>query len=228
MTLGDPADRPDAADVVDALVAMGPQQRVDPRTTVLPSAVPPTQAISLPAGPGPLHSPEPGDGGPDTSRLTQAVDATRPVAHAAAPSDVDTAVATVAATSHLDGAAGTTSNARPDGTPVRGPGHAGGAATSGLQPAVKQDAGPSPLDGPTASESPVRTARPAALAKSSARRRRHVLPWLVSVLVLALVAAALWALTAPVRDAAPAVEPLPAVSGEPGEKLQELYESVKR
>ncbi|OUM45311.1 hypothetical protein B8W73_00990 [Arthrobacter agilis] len=207
MTLGDPADRPDAADVVHALVAMGPQQRIAPETTVLPSDVPPTAAISLPAGPGPRPSPGPMDEGPDTTRLTQAVGATRPVAHPAGTSDVGTAVA---AAGGYDGGAETT-NLQPVAAPVASPA-----------------AEPSRLDGSTASEASARTIRPPVLAQPSPRRRRHVLPWLVSVLVVALVAGALWAFTAPARDSAPDIEPLPAVSGEPGEKLQELYESVQR
>ncbi|MHA7287381.1 serine/threonine-protein kinase [Arthrobacter sp. MDT3-44] len=213
MTLDHPADRPDAADVVHTLVAMGPQKRADPRTTVLPSAAPPTAAISLPAGPGPLHSPESGDGGPDTSRLTQAVDATRPVAHPAGTYEADTYEADTYDAGTAVSAAG---------------GYDRSAATPDLQPVVSPATEPARLDGSTASEASVRTVRPPVLAKPSPRRRRHVLPWLVSVLVVALVAAALWAFTASARDASPDIEPLPAVSGEPGEKLQELYDSVQR
>ncbi|MHA7281073.1 serine/threonine-protein kinase [Arthrobacter sp. MDT2-2] len=200
MSLDDPADRPGAADVVHALVGMGPQQRVGPATTVLPSTVPPTAAISLPVGPGTLHSPESGDGGPDTSRLTQSVDATRPVAHPAGSSDVGTAPDAAGGDDH-------------------------GAETADLQPVASPATEPSHLGGPAAPEASV---RPPVPAKPGPRRRRRVLPWLVTVLVVALVAGALWAFAMSARNPAPDIEPLPAVPGEPGEKLQELYESVQR
>ncbi len=50
-----------------------------------------------------------------------------------------------------------------------------------------------------------------------------MLPWLVTLLVIALMAAALWAVTVlSAAGPAPDVEPLPAVPGEPGAKLEEL------
>ncbi|MFJ6001806.1 serine/threonine-protein kinase [Arthrobacter sp. NPDC092385] len=59
-------------------------------------------------------------------------------------------------------------------------------------------------------------------------RRGRGVPWLVALLVVAVLAAGLWAFTTLFSgDPAPGIEPLPAVPGEPGEKLQELYESVQ-
>jgi hypothetical protein len=76
---------------------------------------------------------------------------------------------------------------------------------------------------PDADGPPQSTSRPAR------RRRSAGLRWLVVVLGILLVAAGLWVFsTLAGSSSPPAVEPLPAVSGEPGEKLQELYESVQR
>jgi hypothetical protein len=48
------------------------------------------------------------------------------------------------------------------------------------------------------------------------------------VLVAVILAAGVWAFTVlSPGEATPGVEPLPSVPGETGEKLQELYESVK-
>ena len=58
--------------------------------------------------------------------------------------------------------------------------------------------------------------------------RGRAVPWLVALLAVAVLAAGLWAFATLVPgDPAPGIEPLPAVPGEPGERLQELYESVQ-
>ena len=67
------------------------------------------------------------------------------------------------------------------------------------------------------------------VARGSSAVRRRALPWLIAVLALVVLAAALWTFTVlSGGGTAPDVEPLPAVPGETGQKLQELYESVQR
>lgn len=60
-------------------------------------------------------------------------------------------------------------------------------------------------------------------------RRRSALPWVLGLLaVVALAAAGLWIMmTMAANGSPPGIEPLPAVPGEPGERLEELYESVQ-
>lgn len=147
MTLDTPEDRPDAAKLVQALTAMGPQQQSEaPATESLPTSLfdPATVEIAVPA-----------------------------MADSATPDSAEA------------------SEPEPDS-----------GSGSGSRPAAR----PAPH-----------------------RRRRTVLPWLVTLLVVASMAVAVWAFTAlSAVGPAPDVEPLPAVPGEPGAKLEELYESVQQ
>ncbi|MHA7146401.1 serine/threonine protein kinase [Arthrobacter sp. TmT3-37] len=210
MTLDDPADRTDAAGVVRALTAMGPQRPAEaPATRAAPVDDPPTAAMPLPgavgSGTGPAAS-SPGtvDG---TARIPQAVTATRvagpPTGTTAEP---ERAVAHTAPTSAAALAPGTGPS---PGRTARG--LSGPVGTDPAEPSRRADG-----------EVPSSVHRPAG-------RRRPALPVLFAVLLLALVAAGIWAfMTLSGGTSSPDVEPLPAVSGEPGEKLQELYESVQR
>ncbi len=66
-----------------------------------------------------------------------------------------------------------------------------------------------------------------ASTRGTPRKRGRILPWMITLLVLVALATALWVSGMLSTGAAPDVLPLPAVSGEPGERLQELYESVQ-
>ncbi|MBG6224102.1 hypothetical protein IWX63_000657 [Arthrobacter sp. CAN_A2] len=188
MTLDEPADRPDAARVVRALMAMGPQHGHGnaAKTVVLSADASPTTTM-------PSHVAAP---------RTTAWD---PQASATAASG-----SAVTRTAVPGSATAATAAARPAEPRTIAPG--------------RSDAAPRPAENPPA----VAPRRPASPARPSGRRR-HVLPWLVTLLVIGLLAAALWAFTTTTaRDSGAEVEPLPAVPGETGEKLQELYDSVQR
>ncbi|WP_394249974.1 serine/threonine-protein kinase [Arthrobacter pityocampae] len=112
-------------------------------------------------------------------------------------------------------------------------GAAPGAAASDAVAPERREPGESPRPAPgrapaTPGRAPAASSRPPSHARP-AGRRRHVLPWLVTLLVVGLLAAALWVFTTTTAPGSGAeVEPLPAVPGETGEKLQELYDSVQR
>ncbi|WP_247828525.1 serine/threonine-protein kinase [Arthrobacter antioxidans] len=216
MTLDDPADRPDAARVVRALTAMGPQHDGGNATTVmLPAGV--SRTTTMPSG---------GGGAPRT-------DAPRTAAMGAPPSDTAMGVPTSdtaalgSVTSPPAAAApmaGTATSHTAAAAPMVEPA-APAVASSGTRRVTATVARPespgpaSPRRQPTGTRTS--TARPSG-------RRRHVLPWLVTLLVIGLLAGALWAFTTTTApDAGSEVEPLPAVPGETGEKLQELYDSVQ-
>ncbi|MHA7282251.1 serine/threonine-protein kinase [Arthrobacter sp. TMS2-4] len=181
MTLDAPDERPDAARVVQALAAMGPQRDGGAATSV-------DTAVSHPAVAHPAT--------PDTAVAHPAV------AHPATP---DTAAVPV------------------DRDVPSDPAHAT-AAFGTTAPDTRQG----PVDGPPArtGREPAAPRRPPSAAPPG--RRRHVLPWLVTLLVVGLLAATLWVFTTTAAGQGSDVEPLPAVPGETGEKLQELYDSVQR
>ncbi|MHA7239294.1 serine/threonine-protein kinase [Arthrobacter sp. TMS1-12-1] len=187
MTLDEPADRPDAARLVQALTAMGPQHDGGSAATTVLSAGASTTTALPPGG---------------AARRTTAWDVQEPTAETAG----------TAATRAADPGSAT-------------------AATAAGPPTVALDVS-DPMDRPADERSPS-TPEPAATARPSGTRRpparrRHVLPWLVTLLVVGLLAGALWAFTLTAPDPGPDVQPLPAVPGETGEKLQELYDSVQR
>ncbi|WP_052274474.1 serine/threonine-protein kinase [Arthrobacter sp. L77] len=206
MTLDDPADRPDAARVVRALTAMGPQHDGGNATTVmLPAGV--SRTTTMPSGGGAT----PRTYAPRTAAMGV------PTSDTAALGSVSTppAAAPMAGT--------TTSHTAASGPTVEPAAPA--VASSGTRRvtatvARPENRGPaSPRRQPTGTRTS--TARPSG-------RRRHVLPWLVTLLVIGLLAAALWAFTTTTApDAGSELDPLPAVPGETGEKLQELYDSVQ-
>ncbi|PPB49564.1 serine/threonine protein kinase [Arthrobacter pityocampae] len=105
------------------------------------------------------------------------------------------------------------------------------AAPDAVAPDIRRFPGESPRPAPgraAAGRAPAASSRQPSRARA-AGRRRHVLPWLVTLLVVGLLAAALWVFTTTTAPGSGAeVEPLPAVPGETGEKLQELYDSVQR
>ncbi|BBE22165.1 serine/threonine protein kinase [Arthrobacter sp. MN05-02] len=208
MTLDDPADRTDAAGVVRALTVMGPQRPAEePATRARPVDDPPTAAMPLPAAVGPDTGPavpSPGTVTEGTARIPQAVTATRAVLRPAGPTaEPARAVAATAPTS---------------------PAATGEPSADRRAHGVPDPAGTDPMSpsGGAGGGTPSSGQRPAG-------RRRRVLPWLFAVLLVVLVAAGIWAfMTLSGGTPPPGVEPLPAVSGEPGERLQELYESVQR
>lgn len=103
----------------------------------------------------------------------------------------------------------------------------GSGSGSGSGSAFGSASGSAALD--TGSQTRVADAALAAVRPAPQGRRRTVLPWLVTLLVVASMAVAVWAFTAlSAAGPAPDVEPLPAVPGEPGVKLEELYESVQQ
>ncbi|MDQ0734078.1 serine/threonine protein kinase [Arthrobacter agilis] len=237
MTLDGPGDRPDAAQVVRALTAMGPQrQEHTSATTVLPvpeastEAMPPVgrtggrtlPTIAFPAAEFPATAQDhlPGTADDDGTALAGTAPAAGGTAvgstgtDAGTVSDDGTAVADTGPT-HLSSSA---ASVRPS-SPIRGgrpmvpllaePGAAG--ATTGTEPGdpgVRADRNPS------------------ARAGSTPGRRRSA--WLVGALAVIVLAAAFWvAVLLFGGEPSPAIEPLPAVPGETGQRLQELYESVQ-
>jgi serine/threonine protein kinase len=69
--------------------------------------------------------------------------------------------------------------------------------------------------------------REPASTRGTPRKRGRILPWVIALLVLVALATALWLSGVLSTGAASDVPPLPAVPGEPGERLQDLYESVQ-
>jgi hypothetical protein len=212
MTLDDPAARPDAEGVVRALTVMGPQQANDGAASGAGHA---TDTARLDATPAPtriIGHPGVGAGAAESAGAVAPADAGVPAgAGALAAGKVD------------QGRTGGPAE-RPRvaaeragvmiGSPSRSDEEAGPGWGSDDEPArYVPDA-----DGPRQSSArPARSRRPAALR------------WLVVVLGILLVVAGLWVFSMLAGSgSSPDVEPLPAVSGEPGEKLQELYESVQR
>ncbi len=230
MTLDEPGDRPDAAQVVRALTAMGSQRQDHGATTVLPAADSPTAA--MPAFAGTL---------PTIALPASAVPSGRGV-HA--PQDDATRVSGLALDADLEdatrlSAAGPTRVSDPG--PVRLP-DAGATALSA----------PAPLDPPSVRPTtPISAERPRPSGQSPSStddailleprhpaagnappravahgRRRSF--WLLAVLAVAVLAVVLWVVVLQIGgDPAPTVDPLPTVPGETGQRLQELYESVK-
>lgn len=173
MTLDDPEDRPEAAQVVQALTVMGPQPARGDDGTEVPAGGPATAEVLPFATDGAVAG-------------TRVDDLHTPTAAVPGPQPTE-----VERVDHPDAAA-------------RHP---------RLVPALDDDP-------PAVRPSQERPAgRP--------RRPRGVVPWLVTLLVLGLLAAAVWAFTAASPGQTPEPEPLPSVPGEPGERLQELYESVQ-
>lgn len=224
MTLDEPADRPDAARVVQALMTMGTGQTGDGATTravpaaAPPAAAPPTAAMVLPAATatdaatdtdaasgssvGTRHD------DPEMSTLMRVITPSRTPGGLAGGSVDTDSVAAAASTGGADGARVTRL------APEIGPRIVTGDDGQDVR-------APVPLDEPS------RPVRPAA-ANRPARRSRRVIPWIVAVLVIGLLAAALLVFTlVSGGESTPEIEPLPSVPGEPGEKLQELYESVQ-
>jgi serine/threonine protein kinase len=208
MTLDEPGDRPDAGGVVRALTAMGPQRTGNgPATAALPVDGPDTAALSLPEGPGPDVRPTPGSDAtdrlgrasePPTARLTSTAADTGIIG---GPTDL------------VRGPADIAQPVAPDDSPARG-------TTDSTAQAVP-DAAPRE----SAGEQGAGARRPSGPVPRTRRRR---VAWLVAVLVAVILAAGVWAFTVlSPGEATPGVEPLPSVPGETGEKLQELYESVK-
>ncbi len=219
MTLDEPADRPDAARVVQALMTTGAHQTDDGATTrPVPAAAPPTADMFLrdadtDAGADTGTDALTGSSArtriddPETSPLTLVV--TRSAeAGGPAGSSVDKDSAASASTGGADGARVTRL------APETGPRTSSGDDGQGVRAPV------APLHEPSRPVHPASVARPA--------RRRRVIPWIVAVLVIGLLAAALLVFTlVSGGESTPEIEPLPPVPGEPGDKLQELYESVQ-
>ena len=108
--------------------------------------------------------------------------------------------------------------------------------TSSVADTRAETAGGGPADSPQrASEEPVRyegdTQGPGPGASetqpSAPSKQRRILQWGIAVVVLIVLAAALWLSGVVSIGSDPELPPLPAVPGEPGERLQELYESVQ-
>jgi len=198
MTLDEPTDRPDAACVVQALTDMGPQHDGGSAATTVLSAGAPTTAALRPGVA--LQTP--------TAALPPAVAPQRTTAW-----DAQVPGAGTAPTSSTGAATAATALVRPAGPPT---------VALGVPDAVHR-----PGDGhPPAPPRTTSGARPG--ARRPPGPRRHVLPWLVTLLVVGLLAGALWTFTRTAPEPGPDVQPLPAVPGETGEKLQELYDSVQR
>ncbi|TKV27841.1 serine/threonine protein kinase [Arthrobacter sp. NamB2] len=219
MTLDDPANRPDAASVVRALTVMGPQQAGEPITTALPVSAPDTASSAVPgdaatgmmtgtmagtttgAGEAAAGGRSSQRGEPETTRLPPVAAVTRMFAPTADPGAEASAMLSLPADAAPTAAPGRTS---PDN------GSAG-----------RRDGGV---------EEHSRSARTRTSDVAPPARRRRAVPWLIAILVVALLAAALWAFMTLSGGGASSdeIEPLPAVPGEPGERLQELYESVQQ
>ncbi|MHA7209854.1 serine/threonine protein kinase [Arthrobacter sp. MDT1-65] len=222
MTLDEPGDRPDAASLVRALSAMGPQRQEPSATTVLPVAESPTAALPDAAATGSGAAPA----GSSHDGATSLV--------GAAPGSVDDGATSVLG---VDAHGSDDSRAHPtDGGTAR----AGHPATALMSPVPSAPIRAERFWAPSPSE-PTRTdgvddslvdrserSRDVTSKGGSAGRRRRGPSWLVAVLAVAVLAAAVWAFVLLFGgDPAPAVEPLPVVPGETGQRLQELYESVQ-
>jgi serine/threonine protein kinase len=229
MTLDEPGDRPDAAQVVRALTAMGPQRHDYGTTTVLPVTEASTAAM-----------PVFGRTVPTTALPTTALPASgipRPVPQGAAVSQDDaTRMSDVASHASPDRA---TRLSNVDADADADPGATAFAASPPLdRPSVRPSSPisaerplPSGRSEPDAADA-ANPARPSSPAPRDApprgtaargRRRRSI--WLLAVLAVVVLAVALWVVVLQ-TGGDPAVEPLPAVPGETGQRLQELYESV--
>ncbi|WP_104180049.1 serine/threonine-protein kinase [Arthrobacter sp. B0490] len=239
MTLDEPGHRPDAASLVRALTAMGPQRQEPLATTVLPVADPPTAAMTAAAATASTVATA-GSALPHDDATSLAGAASGPV------DDGATSVLDTRATERAHDVATSVLGADTHG-PGNGRAHpTDGGTRTGDHPATA-------LMAPVPS-APIRAERPWAPAPSgptrtegedspadrsgrsrdvtskggSATRRRGRSSWLVAVLAVAVLAAAVWVFVLLFGgDPAPAVEPLPAVPGETGQRLQELYESVQ-
>ncbi|WP_146067475.1 serine/threonine-protein kinase [Arthrobacter sp. SX1312] len=210
MMLDEPADRPDAGRVVRALIAMGPQNdRANAATVMLPAGV--ARTTTMPPGGA---TPRSAAAASDTAAFGGVASRTAGTGGAAPPTASDTAARTAATSTAATRTAADTVPG-PMVEPV-----APAIAVSG--PRGVSATVPHPADrGPTAPRRQPAGARPSG-------RRRHVLPWLVTLLVIGLLTAALWAFTITTApEPGSGIEPLPVVPGETGEKLQELYDSVQ-
>lgn len=230
MTLDEPGDRPDAAQVVRALTAMGPQRQDHGTTTVLPVMESPT--TTLPASGGTL---------PTTALPTTALPTTALPA-SAAPAPQGDAVSQDDAT-RMSGvvpetAPGSVTRLSDAGATAFADATASAAAVPPDRPSVRPSSPisaerrlPSGRSEPDAADAStaVRPSTPASRdapprgAGVRGRRRRSV--WLLAVLAVVVLAVALWVVVLQ-TGGDPAVEPLPTVPGETGQRLQELYESV--
>ncbi len=207
MTVDGPGDRPDAGGVVRALSAMGPQRDGDGPATTAPSDEPDTAALSIPPRPRPEVPSAGGDAA--TYRLE------RPSAYPTV------GLGSPAAATSIIGGSGDLMH-RPAGS---------------ARPVALDQSPPGGTTDPTGSAVPESSTRDIAEQQGSnasrpsgavPRTRRRRIAWLVAVLVTVILAAGVWAFTMlSAGEASPGVEPLPSVPGETGEKLQELYESVK-
>ncbi len=242
MTLDEPGDRPDAAQVVRALMAMGPQRQDHGTTTVLPVTESPTTAMpasggTLPTAALPTTAMPTSTGTlPTTALPTTALpasaapapqgdavsldDATRMsgVVPEAAPDSV-TRLSDAGATAFADATASAAA-VPPDRPSVRpsSPISAERRLPSGRS---EHDA----VDAPTAVRPSTPASRDAPPRGAGVRGRRRRSVWLLAVLAVVVLAVALWVVVLQ-TGGDPAVEPLPTVPGETGQRLQELYESV--
>ncbi|MFC3298666.1 serine/threonine protein kinase [Arthrobacter agilis] len=111
-----------------------------------------------------------------------------------------------------------------DGPGGSGPGRRRG-ETAGTSSTLR---GPAPEERRATPDAPRRDPARPDRSRPSGRRNRRVLTWLLALLGVVLLAAGVWVFTTLSQgDADPTIEPLPSVPGEPGERLQELYESVQ-
>jgi serine/threonine protein kinase len=207
MTLDGPGDRPDAAGVVRALNLMGRQAGPGGSGSASGRTDDPgTEALMVPGTVPPRT-----EGSPDSATASSTAGTQDLPVHPAAPSGPSG----MPSASPLDRAgAPTAPTAREEAFDTAR--FAPGVAST----AVAGRADPGSSDPVAATRDPRPPSRPV--------RRRSALPWILGLLaVAALVAAGLWFAMMTMNDSAPEIQPLPAVSGEPGERLQELYESVQ-
>jgi hypothetical protein len=207
MTVDGPGDRPDAGGVVRALTAMGPQRAGDgPATTAL-SDEPDTAALSMP----PRSRPKVPTAGGDAATYRLERPTADPTARLGSPA---------AATSIIGGSSDVMHRPADSARPVALDESPAGGTTDPTGYAMPES---STRDSAQQRGSDAR--RPSGALPRTRRRR---IAWLVAVLVTVILAAGVWAFTMlSAGEASPGVEPLPSVPGETGEKLQELYESVK-
>ncbi|KQO01886.1 hypothetical protein ASF21_10030 [Arthrobacter sp. Leaf234] len=205
-------------------VAAGPSASLDPHTAVLPPAAEraPSPDARTAAVPAAVESPSsthprtavlPAPELPSPSPLPSTAVPARPApAVTALPAPSDRVTDSVSGLRRVGAAERPWSDRAPDTAQ-----QAQGVAPTRVSDAVDQDH----PDGAGETRDPRPSSRPVL--------RRSALPWVLALLaVLALAAAGLWIMMTMTADGSPpGIEPLPAVPGEPGERLQELYESVQ-
>ncbi|MHA7263215.1 serine/threonine-protein kinase [Arthrobacter sp. TMN-37] len=217
MTLDDPAARPDARAVATALAELD-GAGAGAAVSAVPVPPEPTRAVPLPAAPatGPGSAPE-------TAPMSAVPPVDLPTAALPAAGAPTTSLPAAAPTTALPAAASRTT-ALPVPTAAVPAAPAAPPAAAGRGPASAEV----PAGAGAWAAGPHGAAAPAGNAsRAPSRQRRGVPGWAIA---MAVVLAALAVLAAVVlnRPAGPGAgpEPLPSVPGTPGERLEELYESV--